>query len=259
MTALNFEIHGRGRDLVLLHGWSLNLRVFDELREALSRRFRIIAIDLPGHGRSDWDGAAATPAAHTWRVHETLAPLTERYALLGWSLGGQFALDLAAAMPAAIERLALVSTTPRFLAAPGWPFGTAPGLLSRLAERLTRDEGAAIEEFLKLQVRGNPPRTAAQVLRRLRAALAAGRPQSAALQHGLERLRSADLRPALSMVRVPTLVVAGTHDRIVRPGASRALAALADGRYVEFAGAAHAPFLSHPRRFAELLAGFLRG
>ena len=38
-----------------------------------------------------------TPAAQAWRVHETLAPLTERYALLGWSLGGQFALDLAAA------------------------------------------------------------------------------------------------------------------------------------------------------------------
>ena len=85
---------------------------------------------------SDWDEAASTPAAQAWRVHETLAPLTERYALLGWSLGGQFALDLAAAMPAGIERLALVSTTPRFLAAPGWPFGTAPVLLARLAEQL---------------------------------------------------------------------------------------------------------------------------
>ena len=102
--------------------------------------------------------------------------------------------------------------------------------------------------------------TAARVLKSLRSALArhgAARPE--ALAHGLERLRDADLRPALPMVRVPALVVAGTRDRIVRPGASRALAALAAARYVEFSGAAHAPFLSHPQRFATLVEGFVRG
>ena len=258
MSALHHEISGRGRDLVLLHGWSLNLRVWDELTRELARRFRVIAIDLPGHGGSDWDEQASTPAAQAWRVHETLAPLTERYALLGWSLGGQFALDLAAAMPAGIERLVLVSTTPRFLAAPGWPFGTPPALLARLAERLHAGDGGAIDDFLKLQVRGNTPRTAARVLKSLRCALQGGMARPAALAHGLERLRNADLRPALSMVRVPTLVLAGTQDRIVRPGAARALAALADARYLEFPGAAHAPFLSHPKRFAEVLNGFLR-
>jgi pimeloyl-[acyl-carrier protein] methyl ester esterase len=258
VSALNYEIRGRGRDLVLLHGWSLNLRIWDELTRALSRSFRVIAIDLPGHGGSDWDASASTPAAQAWRVHETLAPLTERYALIGWSLGGQFALDLAAAMPAGIERLVLVSTTPRFLAAPGWPFGTAPALLAKLAERLRRADVQAIDEFLKLQVRGNTPRTAARVLKALRSALAHGAARHEALEHGLERLRSADLRPALSMVRVPALVVAGTGDRIVRPAASRALAALADARYLEFPGAAHAPFLSHPKHFAEVVSDFLR-
>ncbi|HTT42149.1 MAG TPA: alpha/beta fold hydrolase [Steroidobacteraceae bacterium] len=259
MGALHHEIRGQGPDLVLLHGWSLNLHVFDELTRELARRYRIIRIDLPGHGGSDWDPRSVTPAAQAWRVHETLAPLSERYALLGWSLGGQFALDLAAAMPAPIERLVLVSTTPRFLAAPGWPFGTAPALLERLAARLQREDPQAIEEFLKLQVRGNNPRTAARVLQGLRAAIRAGAAQPQALAHGLERLRQADLRPALSAVRMPALVIAGTHDRIVRPAASRALAALADARYVEFAAAAHVPFLSHPKRFAEVLEGFLRG
>jgi pimeloyl-[acyl-carrier protein] methyl ester esterase len=258
VSALNFQIRGRGRDLVLLHGWSLNLRVFDRLTRDLAGSCRVIAIDLPGHGKSDWDTRASTPAAQAWRVHETLAPLTERYALLGWSLGGQFALDLAAAMPAGIERLVLVSTTPRFLAAPGWPFGTAPAFLGKLAERLRRGDAQAIDEFLKLQVRGNSPRTAARVLTALRGALAQGAAQPEALAHGLERLRHADLRPALPLVRVPALVIAGTHDRIVRPAAARALAALADARYVEFADAAHAPFLSHPKQFAQLVDGFVR-
>ena len=49
------------------------------------------------------------------------------------------------------------------------------------------------------------------------------------------------------------------HSCSGKTGASRALAALADARYVEFSGAAHAPFLSHPQRFASLVEGFVRG
>jgi pimeloyl-[acyl-carrier protein] methyl ester esterase len=260
MSALHFEMRGRGKDLVLLHGWGLNLRVWDELARALARTCRVIAIDLPGHGRSDWDPRAVTPAAQAWRVHATLAPLTERYALLGWSLGGQFALDLAAAMPARIERLVLVATTPRFLAAPGWRCGMAPALLTRLADALRQGRDAAVEDFLALCARGGAPRTAGRVLGELRAALArhgAAHPQ--ALANGLERLAQCDLRAALPQLRVPALVIAGRHDRITRAAASRALAArLGDARYVEFAGAAHAPFLSHPARFAQTLARFLR-
>src|SRR5207253_1130861 len=50
VSALYCEVSGRGRDLVLLHGWGLNLRVWDGLAGALTARFRVIAIDLPGHG-----------------------------------------------------------------------------------------------------------------------------------------------------------------------------------------------------------------
>ena len=261
MSALHYEMRGRGKDLVLLHGWGLNLGVWDDLSRALARRFRVIAIDLPGHGRSDWDPKAATPAAQAWRVHETLAPLTERYSLLGWSLGGQFALDLAAAMPAGIERLVLIATTPKFLAMPGWRCCMAPVLLTRLADALRAGRDAAVDEFLALCARGSAPRTAAKVLKQLRHALSHyGAAHTAALANGLERLKDGDLRAALPLLRAPALVIAGAEDRITRAAASRALAArLADARYVEFPGAAHAPFLSHPARFATTLSGFLRG
>jgi pimeloyl-[acyl-carrier protein] methyl ester esterase len=261
LSALHYQVRGRGRDLVLLHGWSTNLGVWDSLTEHLARRFRVIALDLPGHGASDWDPQAVTPAAQAWRVHETLAPLTERYALLGWSLGGQFALDLAAAMPAAITRLALVSTTPKFLSGAGWRCGSARTFLQRLAYAVQADAGRAVDEFLRLCARGLAPRTAGRVLAALRGALRAhGAACPQALMSGLERLAHGDLRAALPLVRVPSLVIAGQHDRHIRPAASRALAAaLPQGRYVQIAGATHAPFLSHARQFAELLTGFLRG
>ena len=52
MSALYHEVRGSGPDLVLLHGWSLNLGVWESLARELATRFRIIAIDLPGHGDS---------------------------------------------------------------------------------------------------------------------------------------------------------------------------------------------------------------
>ncbi|HEY1491478.1 MAG TPA: alpha/beta fold hydrolase [Steroidobacteraceae bacterium] len=259
MSGLHVRITGRGRDLVLLHGWAANLGVWKDLTRALSHTFRIISLDLPGHGKSDWDPRAHTPAAQTWRVHETLAPLTERYSLLGWSLGGQFALDLAAAMPGAIENLVLVNSSPRFLAAPGWPYGSAAAMLRRLEARLAHDRGRAIDDFMNLQVRGTPPRTAARVLKKLRTVQRIhGAGHYEALVNGLERLKNGDLRAALTQVRVPTLVIGGSHDRIIHPSASRALAALAGGRYVEIREAGHAPFLSHPTRFAQLVKEFVR-
>jgi pimeloyl-[acyl-carrier protein] methyl ester esterase len=258
MSALHAKVSGRGPDLVLLHGWAANLGVWKDLTRTLEPKFRVITLDLPGHGRSDWDPQASTPAAQTWRVHETLARITERYSLLGWSLGGQFALDLAAAMPGAIENLVLVNASPRFLAAPGWPFGTHPALLRRLEKRLELARINTIDEFMSLQVRGMPERTAARVLKKMRALQEShGTPHPEALVNGLERLRNGDLRAALTQVRVPTLVVGGSHDRIIHPSASRALAALAGGRYVEFREAAHVPFLSHPKRFAQLVREFI--
>ncbi len=261
MSALYHEVRGSGEagDLVLLHGWSLNLRVWDGLVRLLAPRFRVIAIDLPGHGRSDWDPRASTPAAQAWRVHETLAPITDRYTLLGWSLGGQLALDLAAALPAGVERLVLIATTPKFLKSSTWRCGTPRPLLARLVHRLHCESERAVSDFLALLASGSAPGTVARVLSKLRAALRIhGAACPEALTAGLARLRDGDLRRALPLVRVPALVVAGQRDRIIRPTAVRALArALPDAHYVELAGAAHAPFLSHPVQFARQLSGFL--
>lgn len=258
MGELHIEVVGRGPDLVLLHGWALNLRVWDGLVRELFDRFRLIAVDLPGHGRSPWTAARATPAEQTWLVHQSLAAITNRYSLLGWSLGGQIALDLAAATPGPIDRLILVGSSARFAAAPDWPHGMSDAHIARMAERLTGDYRGTVSDFLELQVRGSSE--SEQTLRQMRHALLVhGEAQPAALAAGLDRLTHSDLRSMLPHVHVPVLAIAGQHDRIIRPEATRATAMLLpDGKFVAMRRAAHAPFLSHPREFAALVAGFLR-
>lgn len=258
MNGLYLEVAGRGPDLVLLHGWGLNLRVWDDLVHELRDHFRVITVDLPGHGRSPWRAGRGTPAEQAWLIHQTVASVSRRYALLGWSLGGQLALDLAAAMPGEVERLVLVATTAKFASGPDWPRGMPGATIARLAAELRTDHRGTVSDFLELQARGSAD--AERVLERLRNALSDhGHAQPEALAAGLETLTNSDLRATLPYVRSPALVIAGQYDRITPPLASRALAkGLPDARYVELRRAAHAPFLSHGEQFALLVEKFLR-
>ena len=138
--------------LVLLHGWGLNLRVWDEVRGPLAAERDVLALDLPGHGRSPFDADAASLEAQTDAV---LAALPPRCALLGWSLGGQIALEMAVRAPARVVKLVLVATTPRFTQASDWPHGMRPTVLAGFAGHLERDLRATVIEFLELQVRGS--------------------------------------------------------------------------------------------------------
>jgi pimeloyl-[acyl-carrier protein] methyl ester esterase len=259
MSDLYVETHGQGPDLVLLHGWGLNLRVWDGLTRELSQSFRVIAVDLPGHGRSAWNPKARTPAEQAWQVHATLASISDRYSLLGWSMGGQIAIDLAAAMPGSVERVVLVATTPRFEASEDWPHGMPVASLEKLATQLRTNYKRTVSEFLELQVRGSA--ASDKVLAELHSSLFShGEAHPKSLVAGLDTLKNSDLRSMLSLVRAPTLVIAGQYDRVTQPAASRALAdALPNARYVEFRRAAHAPFLSHTAEFAALVSEFLRG
>jgi len=222
--------------------------------------FAIVLILESELGLSPWDVLNQGLAEHT-ALSFGMANIVVALVVLciGWSLGGQLALDLAAALPAGIERLVLIATTPKFLKSPTWRCGTPRPLLARLVHRLHAESERAVSDFLALLASGSAPHTAARVVSKLRAALRVhGGACPEALTAGLARLRDGDLRSALPMVRVPALVVAGQRDRIIRPTAVRALAhALPDAHYLEVAGAAHAPFLSHPVQFARELSGFL--
>jgi pimeloyl-[acyl-carrier protein] methyl ester esterase len=273
VSRLYTEVRGSGPTLVLLHGWGLNVRVWDGLVAALCDRFRIITVDLPGHGRSGWLPDRSSLAQQAEQVHETVVTIAAEYFLLGWSLGGQIALQLAAGQKTAgarqppvaapVRRLVLIATTPRLIAGPDWPHGAPPERLAAQATGLRTDYRRTVSDFLELQVRGSAG--GAEALAQLNAALFAHGsgeatlgPRLAALARGLDLLHDTDLRPLLADVVVPTLVIAGQYDRVTMPAASHALAdSLPDARYVEMRRAAHAPFLSHLPELSSLVADFL--
>jgi pimeloyl-[acyl-carrier protein] methyl ester esterase len=240
--------------LVMLHGWGMNLRVFDAMRRTLAERHPVIALDLPGHGRSRWhDGLG--PRLQYQQLRSQIPPGAS---LLGWSLGGQLALRLARDPALQIRRLVLIATTPRFVRDADWAHGLPLARLREFASRLERDSRGTIADFLELQVRGSAGAAASRAA--LQQALAShGEAVPAALAAGLRLLEQQDLRALAPKLRQPALVIGGGHDRVTPPQASEALARLLPGaQLLLLERAGHAPFLSHPAEVAAATLAFLR-
>jgi pimeloyl-[acyl-carrier protein] methyl ester esterase len=233
----------------------MNLGAFGPLRSALRDQHSILALDLPGHGRSPWQDARAGLAL---QIEDLMAALPAQCLLVGWSLGGQLALELARRAPLQVRGLVLVATTPRFSAAPDWPHGMDLKTMAAFQSMLEQDWRQTLRDFVQLQVRGG--RNADETARQLEVTLLAhGLPRPAALRAGLALLAGLDLRSGLSQILQPALVVSGQHDRVTPAAAGRWLAgALPFGRHEQIARAGHAPLLSHAEEVAGVMRDFLR-
>jgi pimeloyl-[acyl-carrier protein] methyl ester esterase len=246
---------GNGPDLVLLHGWGMNSGVWSPLLDELSRRYRLTLLELPGHGGSTYDPVHADLQA--WAA-ACLQAAPERAHWLGWSLGGQVALQAALEQPDRIDRLLLVATTPRFVQGEDWPHAMDPETLRQFGRTLQRNHRQTLARFLSLQVQGDE--SARETLRQLR--LEVGRRPEAdpqALEHGLDLLTYTDMRGRLAALSRPSLWLLGERDTLVPKAVVDDLEAMAipQARFQRIQGSAHAPFLSHPGQSLELLQRFL--
>jgi pimeloyl-[acyl-carrier protein] methyl ester esterase len=251
---LHVEIRGQGPDLVLLHGWALHGGMWGPWLDQLESHARLHVVDLPGHGRSGWPVETRDLAG----LARAVFPCVPRgAAVLGWSLGGMLAIELARQHHHHLRALLLVATTPKFLAGPDWEHGLPPAVLEEFTRGLAQDYRRTVQNFLALQSRGDEH--ASGTLRLLRNRLAShGEPDQRGLATGLDILRNADLRDALPRIALPALVLAGEHDRLTAPGAGLELAArLPTARFHLIARCGHAPFLSHPAAVLAEVRSFL--
>ena len=253
--SLHVESHGNGAPLVLIHGWGMHGGIWDNVVPLLAQRFRVHCVDLPGHGMSAPQGDFSLDTLAAILSAQFDEPLN----VCGWSLGGQVALRWARLAPQQVQQLVLVASTPCFTEREGWLFGMAAASLQQFAAELERGHAATLRRFLALQMRGSANER--ELLMDLRSRLfSRGEPDVNALRGGLEILRDADLRAELSAIHQPVLLIAGERDKLTPPEASFYMAqTLPDVRVVEIAGAAHTPFLSHPKIFVEKITDFLHG
>jgi len=254
---LHTQTIGQGPELVLLHGWGMSSRVWSGLLPQLTERHRVTLIELPGHGASDYDPELGS--LDDW-VAACLAVAPDRADWIGWSLGGQIALQAALHAPLRITRLVLVCSSPRFVQTGGWSHAIARNTLRQFARTLGDNPQQTLTRFLSLQVQGDE--AARETLRLLRQEVdQCPAPYPAALKQGLDLLLTNDLRDQCNQLSCPSLWLLGDQDSLVpgRVAGDLRQMAIPGAEIHLLAGCAHAPFLSHPAESLALLKGFLAG
>ena len=246
------EYHAEGSPAVLLlHGlgsagidWLLQ---FKPLGEA---GYRVLAPDLRGFGRSPWPGATTVPA-----MAEDMALLLEKLKaspahVVGISMGGTVALQLALDFPERVRSLVLVNTFARLR-----PQGVR-GLLY-FPVRMALLYTLGLETQARLVAKRIFPHPHQEALRaQLRHRIAQTDPR--AYRAAMWALARFNVEDRLGDVRAPTLVITGDEDTTVPPATQRLLAERIPGaQQVTIPGAGHAVILDSPAAFNAALLSFL--
>lgn len=255
---LHYDEQGSGRPVLFLHGWAMSGRVWRFQRRLLDDR-RLIFLDQRGHGQSSPADCYALEDFAGDLVSFCQELELEGAVLVCWSMAVQVALQ---AFPALSQRLAgmvLVGGTPRFTAADDFPHGKPPVEVKGLGVRLKRDYQKTMGEFFRgMFVEGEMD--GAQYQRIVHEIVMGGKsPDQAAALKALQILSTADLRDRLPLVDRPVLLVHGESDSICSVAASEYMAQrLPMATLKVMAGCGHAPFMTQPERFNELVRSFLR-
>ncbi len=262
MSAPYIEQIGSGEPLVILHGWGMHSGIWQSVREALAAQHRLYLVDLPGMGFSQGvlaDQLAQVASDMRAELHQLIH---QPYSLMGWSLGGLIAMQMALQdidndMPTAINKLILVATTPCFVDRNDWQHGVASPIFHGFFEEVIKDFANALEKFLALIAMGSG-HTHQEVKMLLQVMLQRPHPSLQSLQAGLNILLASDLRGQLQYIRQPVLWIHGERDRLCPVSAAQwSSQQLAQVQLEIFASAGHEPFISHPQQFIHSVNQFL--
>ena len=226
---IGYEVSGAGPPLVLIHGLSGSGRWWRHNLVAFAAHFRVYTLDLVGFGASrggrfELERAAFFLAA--WLEHLYIA----RTHIVGHSMGGYIAADLAADFPHLVDRLVLVDPA---LLLQGGIVPRAVGLL-RAAPTLPLD---FVPTLVYDALRAGPLTLTSAVM----------------------QLLGGNLGEKLARIDAPTLIIWGQRDTLVPPALAEPLAKAlpAVARVEVIAGAGHNPMWDKPARFNQLVLEFL--
>lgn len=247
---------GRGLTIALVHGFPLDCRMWQNQVDALSDRYRVIAPDLRGFGRSLSD-EPFTIASLADDLRLLLKELGALPCILGGlSMGGYVALAFARKYASDLRGLMLIDTKAEA------DVPAARENRNRMIEQVrTSGTEAVADQMLSRLLCPQTIQQQKELTQKVRQIMLSQSPQT--IQNALAALRDReDYTQDLPMIRVPTLLIYGEHDIVTPPTVGQQMAGLLPNpTFVTIRGAGHLAPMEQPhdlntaiRRFAEAVA-----
>lgn len=248
--------------LTLIHGWGADNQTWlSWAKDQLQPYYQIHLIELPGFGSSpslDLPDHSDNQALNEAWLSALAEALPARSHLLGWSLGGLLAQQLAQRYPDRILSLTCLASTARFTQNDGWQWAVSPPLLADFIQALAHESANVVKKFWRLQLQGSD--NGRSLMKQLMSQMQ-GRhlPSTTGLMQGLRLLKAIDNRQLLSQLKQPTLWLLGEHDPLIPADIQQAIQTLQPQSQIQLiAGASHMPFFSHPQQTADALLHYLK-
>ncbi|WP_044871543.1 alpha/beta hydrolase [Pseudomonas sp. LFM046] len=247
---IHFEDYGRGAPVLLVHGLGSSTRDWEYQIPALAARFRVIALDVRGHGRSDKPRERYSIASFAEDVEALIEHLgLINVHLVGISMGGMIGFQLGVDRPDLLRSLTIVNSGPEVKP-------RSPGDLLEIAKRWTLSRLLSLESIAKALGRLLFPLPGQEELRRK---IEERWPQNdkRAYLSALDAIIGWGVRDRLERIHCPTLVV--TADRDYTPVAQKEayVKELPDARLVIIENSRHATPLDQPEAFNTTLLDFI--
>lgn len=246
---VHYEVFGRGRPVLFLHGWLGSWRYWFPTMEVAAQSFRTYSFDFWGFGDSQRKQTRESIQAYSDQVIRFLDSLgVEKVMLVGHSMGGMVALKTALSYPDRIQRVATV----------GAPIdGDSLSWLLKLTDRpLFADAFARIPWLRRHLFRfflgeTSDPHVSEVIDDSVKSS-------ANTLRYAVSSMWRTDLTPELPRLGVPALIVHGGRDDIVRPNQADLFGDVPNAEVVMMPRSRHFPFLDEAEIFNEVLLRFLR-
>lgn len=256
---VHYEAHGRGRPVLLLHGWLGSWALWHSTILELGKEFRTYALDFWGFGESGDQGMDFSVTNFVTLVTQFLDRLgIPKAPLVGHSMGGTVSLGTAIREPEKVVKVIVIGSpiqgSSLSLLLKTASFDAWVGLSQRVPLLFT-----VFMRGLRIFMRGYSYLLAqdGRTLGRMMDADLANLTGSAFFE-SIGTLRKTDLRPTMNQVKLPVLGIYGARDLIVHPNQSKLLKATAPQSQIAwFEKSGHFPMLDEPARFHSTVKDFL--
>ena len=241
-----FQEKGEGEILLLIHGWSFDSSIWTKQIDFLSRDYKVIAIDLPGHGLSEYKAGVDIASDLLSLIKKTNY---EDLTVIGHSFGGVLALKLVMQNPVLFKRLILVNSSPKFLNAGGVRLGLDDKDVLKMQDFLEDKYPEILLVFYRWLF--------TEKERKMSCFKDAWRlvsdrkqwPQKQALAYFLSMIEQTDLTGSLEEINIPTLIIYSSSDPICSEDAAKFMKERIKNSTLKRFEGGHLPFLMYEEEF----------